>query len=96
MPAQFKEKLIGHYKIGRKLGSGTFGHVRIGVHTLTGQFVAIKILDKDKIVDRTDVERVSREMHILKLVRHPHVIQLYEIVETPNQLYLIMEYASGK
>lgn len=42
-----------------------------------------------------DVERVSREIHILKLTRHPNIIQLYEIIETPKQLYLIMEYADG-
>ena len=41
------------------------------------------------------MERVSREIKILKLIRHPHIIQLYEIIETPKQLYLIMEYASG-
>jgi len=41
------------------------------------------------------VERVAREIHILKMIRHPHIIQLYEIIETPKQLYLIMEYASG-
>jgi len=43
----------------------------------------------------TDVERVAREIHILKLIRHPNIIQLYEIIETPKFLYLIMEYASG-
>ena len=42
-----------------------------------------------------DVERVAREIHILKLIRHPNIIQLYEIIETSKQLYLIMEYASG-
>lgn len=42
-----------------------------------------------------DVERVAREIHILKLIRHPNIIQLYEIIETERQLYLIMEYASG-
>jgi 5'-AMP-activated protein kinase catalytic alpha subunit len=42
-----------------------------------------------------DVERVAREIHILKLIRHPTIIQLYEIIETQKQLYLIMEYASG-
>ena len=53
--------------------------------------VAIKILDKSKITDVNDVERVSREIHILKIVRHPHIIQLYETIETPNKLFLIME-----
>ena len=42
-----------------------------------------------------DVERVSREIHILKIVQHPHVVQLYEIIETPKMLYLIMEFVSG-
>jgi len=54
--------------------------------------VAVKILEKEKIVDVADVERVSREIHILKLIRHPGIIQLYEIIETPKQLFLIMEY----
>lgn len=57
--------------------------------------MAIKILEKERITDVADVERVAREIHILKLIRHPNIIQLYEIIETPKQLYLIMEYASG-
>lgn len=52
-------------------------------------------MEKEKICDVADVERVSREIHILKLIRHPNIIQLYEIIETPKKLYLIMEYASG-
>ena len=55
----------------------------------------MKILEKSKIVEEADVERVSREIKILKMIRHPNIIQLYEIIETPKQLYLIMEYASG-
>jgi len=55
----------------------------------------VKILEKEKITEEADVERVSREIHILKMIRHPNIIQLYEIIETPKQLYLIMEYASG-
>jgi 5'-AMP-activated protein kinase catalytic alpha subunit len=62
---------------------------------LTGEKVAIKVLEKDRICDVPDVERVAREIHILKLIRHPNIIQLYEIIETSKQIYLIMEYASG-
>jgi 5'-AMP-activated protein kinase, catalytic alpha subunit len=57
--------------------------------------VAVKILRKSKIVDLADVERVAREIHILKVVQHPYIIQLYEIIETTNTLYLIMEFVSG-
>jgi 5'-AMP-activated protein kinase catalytic alpha subunit len=69
--------------------------VKLGIHTLSQEKVAVKILEKSKIADTADVERVARELHILKLIRHPNIIQLYEIVETKTALYLIMEYASG-
>ena len=87
--------LLGNYILQKTIGEGTFGKVKLGIHTLTGEKVAIKILEKDLITDVSDVERVSREIHILKVIRHPHIIQLYEIIETPKKLYLIMEYASG-
>ena len=66
----------------RTLGQGTFGKVKQGVHVFTQQKVAIKILEKKRIGDVSDVERVTREIHILKIVRHPNIIQLYEIIET--------------
>ena len=72
-----------------------FRSVKNATHILTGEKVAVKILEKAKITDVNDVERVAREINILKTIRHPHIIQLYEIIETPKQLYLIMEYASG-
>ncbi len=62
---------------------------------MTNLQVAVKILEKEKITEEADVERVEREIKILKLIRHPNIIQLFEIIETPKQLYLIMEYASG-
>ena len=86
---------VGNYKLGRDLGKGTFGKVRVGTHLLTEEKVAVKILEKDKIVDTNDVDRVSREIHILKVLRHPVVVQLYEIIESENELFLIMEYARG-
>ena len=79
-----KEKTIGHYIITRTIGEGTFGKVKLGIHTLTQEKVAIKVLEKDRIIDASDVERVTREIHILKLIRHPNIIQLYEIIETPK------------
>lgn len=90
-----RTKNIGNYILGKTLGEGTFGKVKLGIHIFTGEKVAVKILEKDKILEVADVERVAREIHILKLIRHPNIIQLYEIIETGKQLYLIMEYASG-
>jgi hypothetical protein len=63
-----------HVCLGKSLGQGTFGKVRLGTHTITNEPVAIKILEKEKIKDRADIERVTREINILKKTRHPHVI----------------------
>jgi len=90
-----RTRTIGHYALSKTIGEGTFGKVKLSTHTLTGEKVAVKILEKDKITDVNDVERVAREIHILKLIRHPNIIQLYEIIETPKQLYLVMEYCNG-
>lgn len=57
--------------------------------------VAVKVLEKSKIKDKKDVERISREIKILKQTHHPNVVQLYEIIETDKDLYLIMEFSSG-
>jgi len=84
---------VGHYvlskfcvfdtfKLGKTIGKGTFGKVKLGNHNLTSEKVAVKILEKEKIQDVSDVERVAREIHILKLIRHPHIIQLYEVLLT--------------
>lgn len=79
-----KGSKLGNYIISNTIGEGTFGKVRLGVHSLTGEKVAVKILEKEKIKELADVERVTREIFILKIVRHPNIIQLYEIIETPK------------
>lgn len=73
----------------------TVGKVKKGIHKLTGLSVAIKILEKERIVDLADVERVKREIHILTRVRHPNVIRLYEVIDSPRHIFLIMEFVQG-
>ena len=97
-----KEKLpsdgisIGDYILGATIGQGTFGQVKVGIHIRSGEKVAIKILEKAKIgIQKTDVERVEREIRILKCMRHPNIIQLYEVIDTDFAIYLIMEFADG-
>jgi 5'-AMP-activated protein kinase catalytic alpha subunit len=93
--ATIEKVQIGDYRFVKTLGQATFGKVKQGIHVYTQQKVAIKILEKKKIGDVSDVERVTREIHILKIVRHPNIIQLYEIIETEKRLYLIMEHCSN-
>jgi tRNA A-37 threonylcarbamoyl transferase component Bud32 len=90
-----KATAVSHYAVGKTIGEGTFGKVRAGIHKLTGLPVAIKILEKERIVDLADVERVKREIHILTRVRHPNVIRLFEVIDSPRHIFLIQEYCSA-
>eukprot|EP00656_Telonema_subtile_P011865 TRINITY_DN1591_c0_g1_i1.p1 TRINITY_DN1591_c0_g1~~TRINITY_DN1591_c0_g1_i1.p1 ORF type:complete len:533 (+),score=179.01 TRINITY_DN1591_c0_g1_i1:273-1871(+) len=86
---------IGDYSIGKKLGMGTFGEVRLAQHVCTGHEVAVKILNKSRIKSMDVGDKVSREIEILKLFMHPHIIRLYEVIETEGDIYLFVEYAPG-
>ena len=90
-------KQIGNYKLGEEIGSGAFGKVILGIHITTGEKVAIKILDKI-ILSQTpeDYELVRQELNILKIVKHKYIVQLYEILETPQHIFIIMEYCEGQ
>lgn len=81
--------------MGEKLGEGTFGKVKKAVHILTGEKVAVKILEKRKILQESDKKRVEREIRILKLVKHPYIVRLYSVIQTSTTIYLITELAEG-
>ncbi|CAL1592923.1 unnamed protein product [Knipowitschia caucasica] len=86
---------IGHYILGDTLGVGTFGKVKIGEHQLTGHKVAVKILNRQKIRSLDVVDKIKREIQNLKLFRHPHIIKLYQVISTPTDFFMVMEYVSG-
>ena len=90
-------KQIGDYALGAELGSGAFGKVVLGRHILTNELVAIKILDK-MILSHTpdDYQSVKQEINILKSVKHKHIVQLYEVLQTSQHIFIIMEYCEGK
>ena len=71
--------------IGDELGEGTFGKVKLGLHMPSKEKVAVKILEKEKIQDESDIERITREIQILKLIRHPNIVQLYEVDRTKTR-----------
>ena len=79
-----------------KLGEGAFGAVHLGINKQTGENVAIKILEKSKIKNIEGKIRIEREIEILKKLKHPNIVQLYCVIETYRQIFLIMEYIKGK
>ena len=91
-----KNQKNGHFVLGEKLGQGTFGFVRKAIHTLTGEKVAIKILDKEKIIKERDKFRLKNEIKILKKLRHNNLVQLYGVIDTKLSINLIMEYCEGE
>eukprot|EP01104_Vermistella_antarctica_P016174 TRINITY_DN5474_c0_g1_i2.p1 TRINITY_DN5474_c0_g1~~TRINITY_DN5474_c0_g1_i2.p1 ORF type:complete len:421 (+),score=75.72 TRINITY_DN5474_c0_g1_i2:314-1576(+) len=86
---------IGNYLLGETLGVGSFGKVKVAEHEVTRHKVAVKILNRKKIKTLRMDEKIRREIQILKLFRHPHIIKLYEVIETPTDIFMVMEYVSG-
>lgn len=86
---------IGQFILGKNLGIGAFGKVKLATHVVTGHKVAVKILNKAKIKQLGMEEKVQREINILHLCTHPHIIRLYEVLDTPTDIFLVNEYVSG-
>ena len=90
-----KEYKIGNYLIKKTLGQGTFGKVKLGIYLPNKEKVAIKILEKSRIIEKDDEIRVKREFDMLALFNHPNVILVAEIFESFDSYYSVMEYCQG-
>ena len=108
---------VGNYRMEETIGSGSFGKVKrdllfdsswciVATHMPTKLKVAIKILSKDKIKQLDMSVKVKREIKILKMFKHPHIVRLYvflrngwwyryEVIDTPSDIFLVMEYVPG-
>lgn len=85
-------KLIGFYKLGSEIGTGNFSQVKLGLHLLTREKVAVKILNKTKLDDKTQ-RLLLREISSMQKISHPNIIRLYEVIHTQERLFMCMEYA---
>ena len=90
-----KEYKIGNYMVQYTLGRGTFGKVKLGVYLPNNEKVAIKILEKNRIVEKDDEIRVKREFDMLAQFNHPNVILVAEIFESEDSFYSVMEFCEG-
>ncbi|KAF8354125.1 sad-1 [Pristionchus pacificus] len=84
----------GPYRLEKTLGKGQTGLVKTGTHCISGRKVAIKIVNKEKLSESV-LQKVEREIAIMKLIEHPHVLHLFDVYENKKYLYLLLEHVSG-
>ncbi|XP_010252814.1 PREDICTED: CBL-interacting serine/threonine-protein kinase 23-like isoform X3 [Nelumbo nucifera] len=86
---------VGKYEFGSVLGRGSFGKVYLARDVETGEKRAIKVLNKDRVVKEKMTDQIKREISIMKLVRHPNVVHLFEVMASKTKIYFVMEYVTG-
>ncbi|KAK4560018.1 hypothetical protein RGQ29_008990 [Quercus rubra] len=86
---------VGKYEVGRTIGEGNFAKVKFAQNTETGESVAMKVLDRNTIIKHKMIEQIKREISIMKLVRHPYVVRLHEVLASRTKIYIILEYITG-
>lgn len=92
--ADGQTRVVGPYLLQRTLGKGQTGLVKLGVHCVTRRTVAVKIINREKL-SKSVLMKVEREIAIMKLIDHPHVLGLYDVYENNTHLFLILEHVSG-
>jgi BR serine/threonine kinase len=90
------EMRIGDYDLLETLGEGTTGKVRLAKHSVTGDLVAIKIIRKSDFVQRPILQqKIEREISLMKLMDHPHILKLLDVLDSPRHIHLVLEYAEN-
>ncbi|KAJ9459503.1 hypothetical protein DIPPA_33595 [Diplonema papillatum] len=96
MQQQKKQVFVGPYILGETVGVGSTGKVKVGYHQHSGKEVAVKIVKKSLLADNIDArQRVEREIKVLKLLLHPNVVRLHDVMQTPTHLFAVTEFLSG-
>ncbi|KAJ3682066.1 hypothetical protein LUZ60_014639 [Juncus effusus] len=86
---------VGPYELGKTLGEGSFAKVKFAKNVRTGDFFAIKVLDKEQVLHHKMVEHIKREICTMKLIKHPNVVQLHEVLASKTKIYIVLDYVDG-
>lgn len=86
---------LGNYELGRTLGEGNFGKVKYSKNIHTGFPFAVKILEKKKIIHLKISDQIKREIATLKLLKHPNIVRLHEVLASKTKIYMVLEYVNG-
>ncbi|KAG8094732.1 hypothetical protein GUJ93_ZPchr0012g21585 [Zizania palustris] len=95
MTGAARKKTVGRYEVGRTIGQGTFAKVKFAVDADTGAAVAMKVLDKATILNHRMLHQIKREISIMKIVRHPNIVRLNEVLAGKTKIYIILELITG-
>ncbi|KDP43807.1 hypothetical protein JCGZ_23015 [Jatropha curcas] len=86
---------IGKYHVGRTIGEGTFAKVKLAVDSSNAGHVAIKIINKQMVLESNLKHQVQREIRTMKILNHPNIVRIHEVIGTKTKIYIVMEYVSG-
>ncbi|GAV87245.1 Pkinase domain-containing protein/NAF domain-containing protein [Cephalotus follicularis] len=86
---------VGKYQLSRTIGEGTFAKVKLAVDSTNGHYVAIKIIDKQMVMQSNLKYQVKREIRTMKLLHHPNIVRIHEVIGSKTKIYIVMEYVSG-
>ncbi|XP_056169140.1 CBL-interacting serine/threonine-protein kinase 3-like isoform X1 [Syzygium oleosum] len=89
------KRRVGKYEMGRTIGEGTFAKVKFARNSETGEPVALKILDKEKVLKHKMAEQIKREIETMKLIKHPHVVRLLEVMGSKTKIFIVLEFVTG-
>ncbi|KAM1167110.1 hypothetical protein ACFX19_029703 [Malus domestica] len=87
--------LFGKYELGKLLGCGAFAKVYHARNVLTGQSVAVKIINKKKLTGTNLMSNIKREITIMRRLRHPNIVKLYEVLASKTKIYFVVEFVKG-
>ncbi|XP_071960301.1 uncharacterized protein [Antedon mediterranea] len=93
--SRHRQRLRHRFEFLRTLGKGTYGKVKLAREIATGELVAIKSIPKNKIENEEDLKRIKQEIEIMKMLDHPHIINVIDVFESKDKIVMVMEYASG-
>ncbi|KAF5725870.1 CBL-interacting protein kinase 9 [Tripterygium wilfordii] len=87
--------LDGKYELGRMLGHGTFAKVYLARNLRTGKSVAMKVVGKEKVIKVGMMDQIKREISVMKMVKHPNIVELHEVMASKSKIYIAMELVRG-
>ncbi|RZC01477.1 CBL-interacting serine/threonine-protein kinase 9 isoform D [Glycine soja] len=86
---------VGKYELGKTIGEGSFAKVKFAKNVENGNHVAIKILDRNHVLRHKMMEQLKKEISAMKMINHPNVVKIYEVMASKTKIYIVLELVNG-